>query len=634
MLVVPRCRLFRPPVAYSNHVLTRPNVCVVEEVPGTSHKVWTECKYWHHRDICGQKPVIRYECCEGYQQARGERGCTGVKPLKNVLETARELGASQFVEHLEQSGLAADLAGRGVYTLFAPLDSAFQEMSREQKARLDSYRGRRLNPVLLYHMLNKRLASRHFGAHRSVETRHSGHRLHLNKYSSGMETVNCAAIVRKDQEASNGVVHVISSVLDPSLVDDRSLVDVVMQDGRFSELAKAMQESQFVERLRSSQQPYTFLAPSDEAFQKIPQKRLQRILANTDAREALLQNHVIPHPMCVPAVLEGQSVHTAGSEKLQLDCDRRGVTVGASRLRADLSLGRDGVLYMLDDVLLPDRAKSLLQLAEQERLFGFLQVVKAAGMDDALENFGEYTLFAPSEAAMYSMPSERFEQLRSNKELARKFVMYHATQGRLNTDEIADNQVVMSLDEQNPLRMQVYRRATGVEDALIDKPDVDGLNGCLHVINKALSPASTSAGDVLRHDGNFSIFLTAMEKVMEKSPETLALESPDTSYTFFVPTDQAFNKLGETRLHKIMDDDSYLTRTIKNHVVENMYASEGFRSDLYYDIQTRQNMVDVFKKNGKLKVNDAMMTKCDLLNTNGVIHVINKVLLPERRSRG
>ncbi|KAJ8882685.1 hypothetical protein PR048_014497 [Dryococelus australis] len=579
--------------------------------------------------LCSCCRMIRYECCEGYQQARGEQGCTGVKPLKNVLETARDLGASQFVDHLEQSGLAADLEGRGVYTLFAPLDSAFQKMNREQKARLDSYRGRRVNPMLLYHMLNKRLTSRHFSADKSIETRYSGHRLRINKYSNGMETVNCAAIVRKDQEASNGVVHVISSVLDPALTVDNNLVDVVMQDGRFTELAKAMQKSQFVERLRASRQPYTFLAPSDEAFQKIPQKRLEKILANSDAREVLtvpvkmkantqfaehagltvttrealcyFANHVIPHPMCLPAMLGEHSARTEGSEKLQMDCDARGVTVEGSRLRPDHTLGNDGVLYMLDDVLLPDRAKSILQLAEEERLFGFLQLVKLSGMEDTFENFGDYTMFAPSEAAMYSMPSERYEQLRSNKELARKFVMYHATQGRLNTDQIADNQVVMSLDEQNPLRMQVYRRATGVEDALIEKPDMNGLNGCVHVINKALTPANTSAGELLRHDGNFSIFLTAMEKVMESSPETLALEGPETSYTFFVPTDQAFNKLGETRLHKIMDDKSYLTRTIKNHVVENMYASEGFRSDLYYDIQTRQNMVDVFKKNGKMK---------------------------------
>jgi uncharacterized surface protein with fasciclin (FAS1) repeats len=46
-------------------------------------------------------------------------------------------------------------------------------------------------------------------------------------------------------------------------------------------------------------------------------------------------------------------------------------------------------------------AKSILQLAEQEQLLVFLQLVRSAGLEDAFENFGEYTVFAPSESAMY-----------------------------------------------------------------------------------------------------------------------------------------------------------------------------------------------------------------------------------------
>ncbi|CAG2066262.1 unnamed protein product, partial [Timema podura] len=86
---------------------------------------------------------------------------------------------------------------------------------------------------------------------------------------------------------------------------------------------------------------------------------------------------------------------------------------------------------------------------------------------------------------MTALAPETLRTLRKNKDLARQFV-------------------VMSLDEQNPLRLQVYRKSIGVEDAMIEKPDIDGMNGCIHVINKALSPVNTSAGDILRQDGNFS----------------------------------------------------------------------------------------------------------------------------------
>lgn len=48
-----------------------PNTCVIEEVPGTKHKIWTECKYWADRDICGRKAVVRYDCCEGFTRVEG-----------------------------------------------------------------------------------------------------------------------------------------------------------------------------------------------------------------------------------------------------------------------------------------------------------------------------------------------------------------------------------------------------------------------------------------------------------------------------------------------------------------------------------------------------------------------------------
>jgi uncharacterized surface protein with fasciclin (FAS1) repeats len=47
---------------------------------------------------------------------------------------------------------------------------------------------------------------------------------------------------------------------------------------------------------------------------------------------------------------------------------------------------------------------------------------------------------------------------------------------------------------------------------------------------------------------------------MERSPESLELQSPGASFTFFVPTDQAFNRLGAARLERIMDDTAYLTK--------------------------------------------------------------------------
>jgi hypothetical protein len=73
---------------------------------------------------------------------------------------------------------------------------------------------------------------------------------------------------------------------------------------------------------------------------------------------ALLENHVIPHVICLPAIIGEHKVRTLGSDKLTFDCDRRGTTVEEKRLRSEFLMGQNGVLYMLDDLLLLDRGNS------------------------------------------------------------------------------------------------------------------------------------------------------------------------------------------------------------------------------------------------------------------------------------
>jgi uncharacterized surface protein with fasciclin (FAS1) repeats len=63
---------------------------------------------------------------------------------------------------------------------------------------------------------------------------------------------------------------------------------------------------------------------------------------------------------------------------------------------------------------------------------------------------------------------------------------------------------LLSLDEENSLRLVVYRKGYGVEDAMIEKADVEGMNGVMHIINKVIFPATQSAGDILRKSSNYS----------------------------------------------------------------------------------------------------------------------------------
>ena len=132
-----------------------------------------------------------------------------MKPLKNILETARELGATDFVRYVEESGLQKEWTREGVsklctnlfvkrnlnhlqkkaFTLFAPTNEAFASIPRELRARVDSFRGNIENPILRYHVSDRTITSDTFQADQTVPTLYNGNRLRINKYSSGVSFI-------------------------------------------------------------------------------------------------------------------------------------------------------------------------------------------------------------------------------------------------------------------------------------------------------------------------------------------------------------------------------------------------------------------------------------------------------------
>nr|CAH0101065.1 unnamed protein product [Daphnia galeata] len=95
------------------------------------------------------------------------------------------------------------------------------------------------------------------------------------------------------------------------------------------------------------------------------------------------------------------------------------------------------------------------------------------------------------------------QEMRSSQEKAQTAIIYHATQVRVLTNKIKDSEIIMSLDEENPIRLSVYRKAIGVEYAVIEKTDMEGQNGVIHIINRFMIPANISSGDLRRHEENF-----------------------------------------------------------------------------------------------------------------------------------
>lgn len=73
---------------------------------------------------------------------------------------------------------------------------------------------------------------------------------------------------------------------------------------------------------------------------------------------ALLENHVVPHVMCTPVITEEYKARSISpSGRLTFDCDEKGHSVEGKKLSGEFILGQNGIVYMVDDVLIPDRGQ-------------------------------------------------------------------------------------------------------------------------------------------------------------------------------------------------------------------------------------------------------------------------------------
>lgn len=614
-----------------------PNTCVVEEIPETSHKYWTECKYWTNREICGTNSIIRYECCEGYTQVEGKPGCTGVKPMSNVLDTARDLGATKFVEYLKHGGFSQQLIqGEKAVTLFAPTNEAFKAMDSNHITFLEESIKDRRSPFLGYHITENKLLSRNLHGNTEVGTLYGGKKLRISRFGNGMMTVDCALVVRKDQQATNGIVHLIDRVLiPPPSRGQSSIPELIFTDGRFREMAQLMIEANYINELRANG-PFTVLAPTDETFYKMRENGIS-FSENIEAKKALLKNHIIPHAVCLSAIIDKHHLTTIGGNILELHCNQSGLFVNDAKIKKETLIASNGMIQILENVIIPDRARNLKDLMEKnsERIEIFLKILKNAKMESLLNSSNlTLTVFAPSDAAFEFLDKSELNQLMSDVEKARELVNYHIVHGRHRSGNIADNQKVLTLDRQNLLRLKVYRKAIGIESAIVKKPDIEGENGILHIVDRVLSQPSTSILEVVETKGDFSMFADAIHRVRRDDPNFMSMESKtDTSFTLFAPINKAFHKMQKDKLRSLMRNKRSLKKVIQNHVVDNMYSTGSFKSQLMYDIKTEFQTVHVHKEKGELMVNDAHVIESDMLATDGIIHCIDKVLVPERKKK-
>ncbi|KAM6180232.1 periostin isoform 11-T11 [Erethizon dorsatum] len=545
-----------------------PNVCALQQILGTKKKYFSSCKNWYQGAICGKKTTVLYECCPGYMRMEGMKGCPAVMPIDHVYGTLGIVGATTTQHYSDVSKLRAEIEGKGSYTYFAPSNEAWENLDSDIRRGLESNVNVELLNALHSHMVNKRMLTKDLKNGMIIPSMYNNLGLFINHYPNGVVTVNCARIIHGNQIATNGVVHVIDRVLTQI---GTSIQDFIEAEDELSSFRAAAITSDLLEALGRDGH-FTLFAPTNEAFEKLPRGVLERIMGDKVASEALMKYHILNTLQCSEAIMGGAVFETMEGNTIEIGCEGDSITINGVKMvnKKDI-VTNNGVIHLIDEVLIPDS-------------------------DDTLS---------------------------MDQRILKVMLQNHILKVKVSLNELYNGQILETIGGQK-LRVFVYRTSVCVENSCMVRGSKQGRNGAIHVFREIITPADKSFHEKLKQDKRFSIFLSLLEAADLKD-----LLSQPGEWTLFAPTNDAFKGMTKEEMDILIGDKNALQNIILYHLTPGVFIGKGFEPGVTNILKTSQgSKIYVKGVNDTLLVNELKSKDSDIMTTNGVIHVVDKLLYP------
>ena len=254
-----------------------------------------------------------------------------------------------------------------------------------------------------------------------------------------------------------------------------------------------------------------------------------------------------------------------------------------------------------------------------------LTAAKAAGLAEALST-GEYTVFAPTDEAFNKVDKAVIAELLKpeNKDQLAAILKYHVVEGKVMASDAAKLTGAPTLNGQR-LALDVTATPPTVGNAKVVKTDIVCSNGIIHVVDSVIMPSTKTIPEVATEAGKFKTLLAAAKAA--GLAETLGTDGP---FTVFAPTDAAFAKLPEGTVEMLLkpENKQKLVDILKYHVVSGrVYAADAIAAKKAGTLLT-DKMIEVSQNGDNVMINEAKVVMPNVEASNGVIHVIDGVLLP------
>jgi uncharacterized surface protein with fasciclin (FAS1) repeats len=339
---------------------------------------------------------------------------------------------------------------------------------------------------------------------------------------------------------------------------------------------------------------------------------------------SILLHHVLSGEVLSSSLSDGQVATTLYNQDITVTINGNGVFINDAQVTiADIQTF-NGVVHVIDAVLLPVLPQTVVEIIINSPDHNTLEAaVIAAELADDLSGDGPFTVFAPTDAAFAALPPGTVDALLLDPtgDLA-KILFYHVLGAEVLSTSLSDGQTATTLLGQG-ITVSINANGVFINDAQVTVTDIDATNGVVHVIDAVLLPPAATVVDVVV---NSDVHTTLEAAVI--AAELAGTLSGDGPFTVFAPTDAAFAALPAGTVDALLlDPTGDLANILLYHVLSGEVLSSSLSDGQVATTLFNQDITVSINGNGVF-INDAQVVIADIRTFNGVVHVIDAVLLP------
>ena len=429
--------------------------------------------------------------------------------------------------------------------------------------------------------------------------------------------------------------------------DPQSIVDVATANGSFTTLIAALEATGLDTTLSDMDSKFTVFAPTDDAFALLGQDVIDSLLADTDTLSDILTYHVISGEVDSSAAISsaGSLVEMVNGDSVGLSLDGDNLLVNTATVILVDVAADNGVIHVIDAVLTPPAVKgtptmNIVDTAVAAGDFGTLvTALQAAGLDATLaDETQSFTVFAPTDAAFAMIDPETLNLLIADTDALSSVLLQHVVSGEVNSVTaytLNGSSATTASGAAIPVAINTELDTLTFGGATVQTTDIYTTNGIIHVIDTVviadveLPTPPASIVDVAVSNGSFTTLVAALQAT---GLDTV-LDDQESTFTVFAPTDAAFALLGQDTIDALLADPDTLKDILLYHVISGseilqdaaitVAQSESNKVDMANERQTALTLAD-----SRLYINKSAVSLADVMADNGVIHVVDQVILP------